>query len=79
METSQRLQVGLPVEGLYRQGGRLPFIFWCPGVGSICCTYRLITLVLAINHSQSLNHICATVYLLNFVIPPFFSDSFVER
>jgi len=34
---------------------------------------------LAIDHSQSLDHVCGTVYLLNFVIPPFPSDSFVER
>jgi len=36
-------------------------------------------LVLAIDHSQSLDHVCGTVYLLNFVIPTFPSDSFVER
>jgi len=29
-------------------------------------------------HSQSLDHVCGTVYLLNFVISPFPLDSFVE-
>jgi len=36
-------------------------------------------LILAIDHSQLLNHVCATVYLLNFVIPLFPMESFVER
>ena len=36
-------------------------------------------LVLAIDHSQSLDHVCGSVYLPNFVIPPFPSDRFVER
>ena len=33
------------------------------------------------NHTitQLLDHVCGTVYPLNFVIPPFPSDSFVER
>jgi len=38
-----------------------------------------LVLVLAIDHSQSLDHVCGTVYLLNFVIPLYPSDSFVER
>ena len=36
-------------------------------------------LVLAIDHSQSLDHVCRTVFLLNFVIPSFPSDSFISR
>jgi len=42
-------------------------------------SYNAPALALAVDHLQSLDHVCGTVCLLNFVIPTFPSDSFVER
>jgi len=41
--------------------------------------FNALALVSVIDYSQSLDHLCGTVYLLNFVISSFPSDIFVER
>jgi len=41
--------------------------------------YKIQIALLVIDHLESLDHVCGTVYLLNFVIPPFPLDSFVKR